>query len=150
VTEQFQTMLDRGVAPLVLTGTEKSAKILQTNRELCARLSTPLVLDPVAATDEHSATMFQDFCECFDQQLIDKQIFRLRSDLDEPEQCAPLRELSGGHVGRVARLVKEAAVAAKLRGAQFVEPFDLHNAAQDYALSNGWVNQDWIDAGPFS
>ena len=52
---------------------------------------------------------------------------------------------TGGHVGRVARLFKEATVGAVERGAEFLEPFDLSNATRNYAIANGWIDRD-----PFS
>lgn len=145
VTDQFQTMLDRGVVPLVLMGTEAADELFEANRELRPRLGTPLQLLPVPGRDDEEAEMLQDFCEGFDLQLQQKGIFSLRSNLDQPEIVQPVSEITGGHVGRVARLFKEATVGAVERGAQFLEPFDLSNATRQYAIANGWIDRD-----PFS
>lgn len=145
ITEQFQTMLDRGVVPLVLMGTRDSAVLFEQNNELCARLGTPLDLQPVSGADESSASMFQDFCEGFDEAMVETGIFNIRSNLDEPYIAEPLARVSGGHVGRAARIIKEAAAAAVARNAEYVEPFDLSNATRRYAMPNRWIDED-----PFS
>jgi len=145
ITEQFQTMLDRGVVPLVLVGTEESEAMMRQNAELCARLGTPLDLLPISGDDEDAVAMFQDFCEGFDQALVLLGIFKSLSNLDEPEVCEPLSQASGGYVGRTARIIKEAAMAAARRGADWIELYDLSNATRDYAIPN-----EWIDYDPFS
>lgn len=145
ITEQFQTMLDRGVVPLVLMGTRDSEAMIEGNNELGARLGTPLDLLPVRGTDEESARMFQDFCEGFDKALVEAGIFKTISNLDEPPVAIPLCKASGGHVGRAARIIKEATTAAVARNANYVELFDLSNATRRYAIPNGWIEED-----PFS
>lgn len=145
VTEQFQTMLDGGVVPLVLTGTEEAADLFASNKELRARLGTPLELLPVPGTDDATAEMLQNFCEEFDRELTETGIFQVRSGLDEPEIVLPISKVTGGHIGRVSRLLKEATMSAVERGATFLEPFDLSNATRRYAIPN-----DWVDEDPFS
>jgi hypothetical protein len=145
ITEQFQTMLDRGVVPLVLVGTRESEAMMRQNPELCARLGTPLDLLPISPDNEASAAMFQDFCEGFDKELVRLGIFKVRSDLDEPEICDPLALVCGGFNGRAARIIKQATLSAVRRGADCVEAFDLSNATRQYAISNQWISWD-----PFS
>ena len=145
ITEQFQTMLDRGVVPLVLVGTEESEAMMRQNRELCARLGTPLDLLPISHDDDDSVAMFQDFCEGFEKALVDLGIFKSLSNLDEPEASEPLSLVAGGYVGRTARIIKEATIGAARRGADWIEPFDLSNATRNYAIPNGWIDYD-----PFS
>lgn len=145
VTEQFQTMLDRGVVPIVLLGTEAAKETFHSNRELSARLGTPLELEPLSCEDDESGEMFQDFCKAFDLALVEKRVFRNRSHLDHPDIVTPLREISGGHVGRVARMIHEATAIAVRRGAMFIEPYDLSIATRSYAMRNRWIDTD-----PFS
>lgn len=145
VIEQFQTMLDRGVVPLVMMGTEDAEELFKSNKDLRPRLGTLLQLLPVTGTDDESAELLQDFCRGFDDQMIAKGIFKLSSHLDDPETAEKLSKVTGGHIGRVARLFKEAAVGAVERGAEFIESFDLSNATRNYAIAN-----DWTDEDPFS
>ena len=145
VTEQFQTMLDRGVVPLVLLGTEEAKERFEPNEELSARLGTPLELPPMSCEDEDSAEMFQDFLKGFDQELKKERVFSNLSKLDQEAIAIPLREISGGHVGRVARMIHEATAIAVRRGAKFIEPYDLSIATRTYAVRNKWIAYD-----PFS
>ena len=145
VTEQFQTMLDNGVAALVLMGTELAEPLFTSNKELRPRLGTPLELLPVPGTNDDDAKMLQDFCQSYDERLVSKGVFKLRSNLDEPEVVEPLSLVTGGHIGRVARLFREAAIGAVERGADFVELYDLSNATRGYGIENEWTQTD-----PFS
>lgn len=146
VTEQFQTMLDRGIVPLVLLGTEEAEERFRPNEELSARLGTPLELPPVSCEDDDSAKMFQDFLERFDHALTEKKVFNNSSNLDRPEISNALRVISGGHVGRVARMIHEATAIAVRRGAMFIEPYDLSIATRTYAMRNKWI----VGSDPFS
>jgi hypothetical protein len=56
-----------------------------------------------------------------------------------------LSEVSGGHVGRVCRLVCEATQHALWRGAPAVERHDLSVATRGFARRLGWTRRD-----PFS
>lgn len=145
VTEQFQTMLDNGVAPIVLMGTEAAEPLFTSNKELRPRLGTPLELQPVPGLEDWDAEMLQNFCAGYDRQLVEKGVFDVCGDLDEPEIVQPVSEVTGGHIGRVARLFREAAIGAVERGAHCIEPFDLSNATRRFAIGNGWIDTD-----PFS
>ena len=145
VTEELQTLCDRGIVPLLLIGNEKSAPFLQRNRELAVRLCTPLELKPLDMDDDGQARLFIEFCDEFDRQLVSTGCMPRLSALASPTIVDGLYAASSGHVGRVARILKEALSHAAARGAPFIEEHDLSCAIRDYAIGLGWIDRD-----PFS
>lgn len=150
VTERIQTFLDRGVVPLLLIGNGKSHAFFQKNRDLSARLSTPLILKHLNPhTDgpegKEDAKLFKAFCQKLDNKLVATGAVRLSPALTQHACLDALFAVSDGHVGRVARLIEEALPIAVSRGAATIESIDLSNAIRGYAISNGWIDYD-----PFS
>jgi len=145
LTQQFQTMLDRGIVPMLLIGNEKSEGFFKCNKDFCGRLSIPLELPPADLNDKESVERFQKFCRDFDNALIRLGVFSVPSGLGDPSISIPLHKVSSGHVGRVARLIHEATAHAFRRGAAFIEPCDLSRATRKYAFTAGWTDDD-----PFS
>lgn len=64
------------------------------------------------------------------------------SVLAEDDVLEALIDVSGGHVGRVARLIQVALPAALERGAVTIERYDLSNAIRDFAIGLGWIDHD--------
>ncbi|RPF71092.1 AAA family ATPase [Aurantiacibacter spongiae] len=145
VTERFQTMLDRGIAPLLLIGNGESVDFFSSNPDLCARLGMPLELAPLDPERREPARLFQKFCREYDLMLRNRGVFGIPSDLGERPIIDGLALVSGGHVGRAARVIQEAVPLAVRRGALKIEPFDLSCVTQGYAMANGWIDED-----PFS
>lgn len=147
VTERIQTFLDRGVVPLLLVGNGKSPAFFEKNPDLSARLGTPLQLKRLqpSAENRDDAKLFKSFCRTFDEMLVATCATTIASGLHQPEILNGLLAVSGGHVGRVARLLEEALPMAVSRGAVAIEAYDLSNATRQYAIGNGWIDHD-----PFS
>jgi hypothetical protein len=143
VTDKLKVFLDRGVVPLVLVGDEDSVEFFRENRKLAARLGERLQLLPLDPEGSaRDARLFKRFCAALDEALVANNIFGRSSELTTPATLDLLLRVSGGHVGRVARLIQLAAPAAVWRGAGQVEAFDLSRAVRGYAMENGWVDHD--------
>ncbi|EZP49938.1 ATP-binding protein [Sphingomonas sp. RIT328] len=146
VTDRLKTFLNRGVLPLILIGDEKAKSFFAKNPTFAVRLGTPLALKPLdfarPGTDQK---LFLKFCDALDTVLAASGIMDRVSGLGRPGIRTPLAQVSGGHVGRVCRLVGEAAQHALRRGSPVIEPHDLSVATRDYAIGLGWIARD-----PFS
>lgn len=146
VIERFQTFLDRGVVPLLLIGNEKSLAFFSENKDLAVRFGRPLKLDPMRTQkDTTEAGHFQDFCRSFDEQLVANHIFAIYSGLSQQRLLDPMITVTGGHIGRVARMIQEAYPIAIRRGAASIEALDLSIVTREFAIPLGWVDTD-----PFS
>ena len=130
---------------MVLVGNHESRDFFQKNTELAARLGTPLELKELEKGSPSGRKMFVQFCERYDEALVARGVTAIPSKLNSAAILEGLLKVSGGHIGRVARLLQEAAPAAAWRGAASIELYDLSNATRQYAMVNKWVDWD-----PFS
>lgn len=143
VIERLQTFLDRGIVPLLLIGNEKSKMFFRENSDLSVRCGRPLKLEPMKTkTCPIQAGHFQNFCRSFDDQLVSSGIFAIRSGLSQKHMLDPIISVTGGHIGRVARLIEEAYPVAIRRGAASIEMLDFSIVTREYAIVNGWIKTD--------
>lgn len=145
VTKKLQSFIDRGVVPIVFIGDETSESFFKINGQFAARLGTALELPPLNVKKASDRKQFMDFCKEYDRQLVALGASPVPTCLTEPAVLTGLIAASGGHIGRVARLIQVAMPAALERGAVTMEAYDLSNAVRDYAMDLGWVDHD-----PFS
>lgn len=146
VTDRLKTFLNRGVLPLILVGDEKAKEFFAKNPTFAVRLGTPLALKPLDFKQSGAdQKLFLNFCNALDAALAESGIMDEASGLGRPGIRTPLAHVSGGHVGRVCRLVGEAAQHALRRGSPVIEPHDLSVATRDYAIGLKWIARD-----PFS
>lgn len=146
VIERFQTFLDRGIVPLLFIGNERSNEFFTENKDLAVRCGRPLQLKPMRTSKKgDEAGHFQAFCRSFDDQLVSNRIFAIRSGLSQARLLDPIITVTGGHIGRVARMIEEAYPIAVRRGAVSIEALDLSIVTREYAIRNRWLQTD-----PFS
>ncbi len=142
VTKKLQAFLDRGVVPIIFVGDDTSVSFFEINPQFASRLLRPLELRPLQFAKTSDRRLFKEFCAEFDQQLVTLGATAMSSVLTEDDVLGALMEVSGGHVGRVARLIQVALPAALERGAIAIERFDLSNAIRDFAIGLGWIDHD--------
>lgn len=145
VTEKLQAFLDRGVVPMVFIGDETSDIFFNLNKQFAARLLKPLKLLPLDMSKASDQKQFAQFCLEYDRQIVEQGATSMPTCLSEPAILTAMIRASGGHIGRAARIIQVALPAALERGAITMEPYDLSNAARDFAIPQGWVDYD-----PFS
>lgn len=86
--------------------------------------------------------MFKEFCHKLDVAMQDAKVFSKPSNLSERRMLNGLIKASGGHVGRVCRIIEAATEQAALRDAEHVEPFDVSIAVETVAMIAGWVGKN--------
>lgn len=148
VTDRLKTFLNRGILPLILVGDEDSETFFEKNPKFASRLGKPLQLKPLNVRDKEdreARRLFREFCEKLDASIVAAGILDELAGLDKPGIRTQLADVSGGHVGRVCRVVCEAVQHAIWRGSPVVERHDLSVATRDYAVPLGWTRRD-----PFS
>lgn len=140
VTDEIKRFLDAGIVPVVMAGNEASRPFFERNPQLASRLGTPLELSPVEATKTGQLSAFKTFCADLDEAMLAAGCVRKRSGLSQPEQLSGLLAASGGHIGRVCRIVEAALEHASLRDADLVEVYDLSFAVDTFAIPQGYVS----------
>lgn len=146
VTDRFKTFLNRGILPLILVGDEDAEKFFEKNGKFASRLGTPLQLKPLDPRgDAHDKELFLTFCERLDHSMVEAGIMDEPSGLNKIGFRTQLVTVSSGHVGRVCRVVCEAAQHALRRGSPVIERHDMSVATRGFAMKLKWVLHD-----PFS
>ena len=144
VTDELKRFLDMGIVPVVFAGNEESRAFFERNSQLASRLGPPLELSPVDAGETGQLAAFKQFCADLDVALVSTRAIGASSGLTEPTQLNGLLLASGGHIGRVCRIVEAALEHAVLREAEFIELFDLSYAVETFAIP-----QEYTAANPF-
>ena len=149
VTNRFKTFLNRGILPLILVGDEEAEKFFAKDHKFGSRLGTPLSLKPLdVRRDAGDRKQFLDFCVQLDASMVKAGIVEEPGDLGSRGVRTQLSAVSGGHVGRVCRLVCEAAQHALWRGAPSVQRHDLSVATRGFAMRLNWVSRDPFSTTP--
>lgn len=133
ITDELKLFLDAGIVPVVFAGNEKSRAFFEKNDQLSARLGSPLDLSPLSGKTCNQ-TLFKTFCRDLDLAMRDALVVRGLSGLDQKAALAGLLTASGGHVGRVCRIIEVAVEHAALRDADHVELYDLSHAINTFAI----------------
>lgn len=142
VTDQLKNFLDRGIVPIVLAGNEESLPFFTANNQLSARLGTPLELHPVTTDRSSDAVAFKQFCHSLDVAMVERGVIEEESGFRHRTPLAALMKASGGHVGRVSRIVAASLEHALWRGAPRIELYDLAAGIEAMAVSSGWTSKN--------
>ena len=147
VTDALRKLLDGGVAPIVFAGDLTSKPVFERNSPLSGRLGEPLELPALIREDVATdVVQFRDFCIAFERELAKTEAVRAPIGFERSDDLlSAMLAVSGGHVGRVARILEHAVVHAAWRGALTVEPYDLSHVARTFAMPTWRVGFD-----PFS
>lgn len=148
VLDQLKTFVDEALFPIVFVGDEDSLGFFERNAKFAARLGDPLELTPLKPlSSDADAVAFKEFCNRFDAALHKKGALAKRAGLQEEVLLNGLMKASGGHLGRVARILQIAVPHSVWRGADTVDAYDLSHAVRSYAIRNKWINEDPYSSG---
>ena len=139
ITDELKLFLDAGIVPVVFAGNHMARVFFKKNDQLAARLGRPLELTPLTARDTSDRSLFKKFCHDLDEELVRNKIMRQRSGLASAKALKGLLRASGGHVGRVVRIVEAAMEHAVSRDADFIELYDLSHAVDTFAIPQRYV-----------
>lgn len=149
VTDRFKTFLNRGILPLILVGDEVAEGFFNENSKLASRLGSPLQLKPLDVRNcTHDMELFLKFCEALDVSMVKAGIVDAIAGFARFGMRSQLVAVSGGHVGRVCRLVCEATQHALWRCSPKVERHDLSVATRGYARRLKWTTRDPFSTAP--
>ena len=142
VTDELKRFLDMGICPVVFAGNEDLKPFFERNQQLASRLGAPLELTPVDAHDGGQLSNFKRFCGDLDDELVTTGVMNEQSGFLDSEMLNALLFASGGHIGRVFRIVESAVEHAALRQASRVEPYDVSYAIDNFAIPGGYVSRN--------
>lgn len=142
-TDTLKRVLDDGLCPLCLVGTDEGRTFLNSNPQLSNRLHPPCNLPPLLGNGS-DRRILKDYVGQLDRAMVDSGLTSQLTALTDRHVAACLLAVSGGVLGRISNLVRAALAGALLRGADRIEICDLSAATASWA-----VEQDLIDYDPF-
>ncbi|MFN3634873.1 MAG: TniB family NTP-binding protein [Rhizobium rhizophilum] len=140
--DYLKRLLDDGAAPIVFMGTEDAKKLFEHDLQLSSRLLEPCDIEPLNRAIDVDRSLLSNFVSAFDQALVQEGIFSRKSGLEHTLIRGHLHHISGGVVGRVARLLYVAQTIALRRGGECIEVFDLAQATDTWAIPNGLTEKN--------
>ncbi|WP_245159411.1 TniB family NTP-binding protein [Brevundimonas intermedia] len=139
VTDALKALLDMGVVPIVFLGTEDAQPMFERNLQLNGRLLPPCDFKPLFAANKGDMTLLGGYVEELDAEICRLGLMPEVGRLNTPWVLAALQQVSGGMVGRVSRLAQAALEIAIRRGATRLEPYDLAEAVDRWAIPQAFV-----------
>lgn len=138
VTNLLKSLLNKGIAPLVLVGDETSEDMFEDNIHLVNRAGSELKLEPFSLHDTSRLGEFKGFCLDLEAEMLRQNLVRHEGVLSKGKQQKLLLKWSGGHIGRVCRIIAQALQHSILRCATAVEEQDLRYAIENFAIPAGY------------
>ena len=142
VTDTLKGMLDAGLVPMVFLGTEDAAQMFGRNLQLNGRLLAPCDIRPLDVGREADRRTFATFIAKLEKVVVDQHVLPELSRLGEAEMLPALFEVSSGVVGRVSRLFQVALEFAIRRSACRLEPCDLADAVDHWAIEQNFISHN--------
>lgn len=145
VTDELKSFLDAGLVPVVFAGNDESLRFFEENNQLSARLGIPLELSPVSVKSKSQTSAFKTFVAKLDRAVHAACGMRQLSRFDDAGIVKGLYLASGGHIGRVCRIVGAALSFASRRDADCIEVYDLSLAVRGLAVPSKWTQDNPFD-----
>lgn len=137
-----ERIIDEGIAPLAIIGSEDAGSVLRSAPELLERLDDQIDLDPMDWI--YDADLFCEFVGALDEALFAHGIVDELSGLSHPEIAEKLCMASGGRLRRIMKIVRVATGAVVRRAGSAMTVTDLTEAVEAYANV-----RRFIDSNPF-
>lgn len=147
VTDELKSFMDAGLVPVVFAGNDASLRFFEENNQLSARLGIPLELSPVSVKSKTQTSAFKTFVMRLDRAIHASCGMRQLSRLDDANTVKGLYLASGGHIGRVCRIVGAALSFASRRDADRIEAYDLALAVHGLAVPSKWTEVNPFEKG---
>lgn len=142
ITAEIKLMLDSGVVPIVLLGTDEAVPVIGRDRELAGRLMAPCRLDPLDWTVEDDRELWTDFLRALDLEMKRRRINSKLVGLDSVEVAETLNVVCEGVIGRVMRIMLTAIPLAAQDGRDSIDLEDVAVAVDRWAIEQGFANEN--------
>lgn len=108
IAAAVKLLLDTGVVPVALLGTEKAVEVLAKDRELAGRLSAPSSLAPLEWYDDDDKEIWVRLLTSLDIQLVAQGTCSAKFGFAEEEIARDLIEACNGTIGQLMGMVRTA------------------------------------------
>ena len=142
ITSELKTLLDTGIVPFVLLGTEAAIRTVGEDRELSGRMMSPCRLDPLNVNDDEDFELWRGFLEALDRRMVQDKIVHQPAGLGETNLAFSLGEACNGVIGQVMRVMTMALRNTIREGRDQVTIEDLAIAINEWSLEHGFAKRN--------
>lgn len=139
VTAAIKLLLDTGVVPIALLGTEKAVDVFANDLELSTRLSAPCSLAPFSWWDEEDRELWMGLMTALDRQLVAENIVTKPFGFSEPEVAEKLIEATNGTMGQLMGMVRTAVQEMARDGRSSLSNGDVVHAIDAWCVAHGFA-----------
>lgn len=142
ITSSVKLMLDGGVAPVALLGTEQAIPIFAKDRELSGRLTAPCHLGPMQWFDEYDKELWRGFLETLDDRMTSDGILSAPTGFAKDGLDFALIQATNGVIGQLMGTVRTALSEAVRDGREAITLDDLILAVDGWNVGHGFVESN--------
>lgn len=142
ITAEVKLMLDMGVVPIVLLGTEEARPILASAKELAGRLMSPCKLSPLDWADEDDRELWNGLVKSLDARMVREGVTSELIGLDDPVVAENLAEVTNGTIGQLMRVMIEATKIATYDHRDHIVIEDLAEAVDNWSIEHGFASSN--------
>lgn len=137
-----EKILDVGMCPAVIVGSEGAGKVLENAPALLEVLDEQIDLDPLDWEVDEDRSMFIDFLGSLDDRLVADHLLTAASLLGAEDTAERLWEASAGRVRRLMKVVRFALGRALHEGAPSISRHHLAAGVKAYAMRAGFIDHN--------
>ena len=142
VTSSVKLMLDGGVVPIALLGTELAVPIFAKDKELSGRLTAPCHLGPLMWYDEYDREIWRGFLTALDKRLVSDGIVAKPADLARDGLDLALIEAPNGVIGQLMGTIRTAVRETVRDGRDTISFGDLVSAVDMWNVGHGFITRN--------
>lgn len=139
VTAAIKLLLDTGVVPVALLGTEKAVDVFANDLELSGRLSAPCSLAPFSWWDPEDRELWMGLTSALDHQLVADGITTKPFGFDDPKVAKKLIEATNGTMGQLMGMVRTAVQEMARDGRSSLTEADVVHAIDAWCVAHGFA-----------
>lgn len=142
VAAAVKLLLDTGVVPVALLGTEKAVEVLAKDRELAGRLSAPSSLAPLNWYDDDDKEIWVRLLTSLDTQLVAQGTCSGQFGFADEEIAHDLVEACNGTIGQLMGMVRTAVREMAREGRRTLSKGDIVFAIDAWCVGYGFITHN--------
>ncbi len=142
ITSSVKLLLDGGVVPVALLGTEEAVPVFAKDLELSGRLTAPCSLGRLEWHDDYDREIWLGLLDNLDARLVEDGILTKRIGLTEPGLDRALIEATNGVIGQLMGTIRTAVRNAVRDGRDVVTREDLIIAVDVWNVGHQFVRHN--------
>lgn len=142
ITSSVKLLLDGGVVPVALLGTEEAVPIFAKDLELSGRLTAPCSLGGLRWHDDYEREIWGGLLANLDSRLVSDEILAREIGLESPKLQRPLIEATNGVIGQLMGTIRTAVRHAIRDGRDHVTYEDLTVAVDMWNIAHRFIDHN--------